>query len=123
MQIQIPLKIVVTITTNKSETTAKKLCNDVVIPKLITLLQTKFGLDVANLTILTKVQAIKTGNRMEIYPKIVFSGDTNLSESQLRTKIDELLDQFETSITADTIAFGGTNLNWHIHKTTGSVDK
>ena len=121
MQIQIPLKIVVTITTNKSETTAKNLCTNTIIPKLTTLCQTKFGLDITGLVIESKVQAIKTGNRMQVYPKIIFSGNTSLTETEFNTKIDELLDQFKVSISADIIAFGGINLIWHIHKTTGTV--
>jgi len=122
MLVQTKLKIVVTVQTNKNKTQLTNFVNNIVKPKLISQINTKFLTDILDIQIAEKIQVIEQINKVfEVYPKLVIIGNTNLTQEQFNTKIDELLTSFRTTIQTDTIAFGGvTILRWHIHKSTGT---
>jgi len=125
MEISRTLKIVVTVQTNKNKTQLTNFINNIIKPKLIAQINTKFLTDILDIIIDEKVQVTEQINKIwEIYPKLVIIGNTNLTQAEFDTKIDELITSFKTTIQTDTISFGGvTILRWHYHLSNGSVNE
>ena len=61
-----------------------------------------------------KYKINKQGNYYEVYPKIIISGETNLTESQLITGISNLLSDLKTILKTNFETQPVTNIRFHI---------
>lgn len=93
------------------------------LPKLEDAVTARVQNNFTDRVIVKKLKVQKEGNTFNVYPKIVFSGDTNLTRAQLEAGLDNVLDDMKAVIRADAITRGVTNIKWHIQKTAGAVDE
>ncbi len=79
--------------------------------------------NVTGLTIDKKFKISKQGNDWQVYPKYVLKGtDTDLSQSELETKIGNLLDEIKAIVLTFLQNEGASNICWHIHYPTFNFD-
>lgn len=57
----------------------------------------------------------------EIYPKFTISGTTNLTGTQLKTGVSDLLRDLKTTLKDEFQSQGATNVSFHIHYQDGRV--
>ena len=118
------LKFVVTFTrigTNVSQIT--NFLNNQVFPSMQTDLINKLDANFINYTIKNKLQVFDQGNdRYQIYPKILFSGNTNLNQTQLKNGLDSTIDDWLTTVEGHMATQNATNVTYHIHKSFGDVN-
>ncbi len=87
--------------------------------KLITKLDANF----IEHTISKKLTVTSHGNdRWEVYPKIFFSGSTNLNQTQLNNGLDSTIDDWIMVFETEGATQGVSNVSYHIHKSFGSID-
>ena len=58
----------------------------------------------------------------QFYPKFIISGETNLSTQQLRNGFDSTIDNIKDAIQVHMDNQGATNVKYHLHKSTGTVE-
>ena len=76
-----------------------------------------------NYTIKKKLEVFDQGNdRYQIYPKILFSGNTNLNQTQLKNGLDSTIDDWLTTVEGHMATQNATNVTYHIHKSFGDVN-
>jgi len=118
------LKFVATFTregTNKQQI-ANFLTNQV-FPSMQTDLINKLDANFINYTIGFKLNVFDQGNdRYQIYPKIFFSGNTNLNAIQLKNGLDSTIDDWLTTVEGDMATQNATNVSYHVHKSFGHIN-
>jgi hypothetical protein len=61
-------------------------------------------------------------DRYQVYPKVLFSGNTTLTKEQLRTGLDVQLDDWFTIVEASLATNNAFDVKYHMHKSIGSID-
>ncbi len=65
---------------------------------------------------INKLSVFSTGvDKWEIYPKFAITGTTNLTGSQLRSGVSDLLRDLKTTLITEGTALGATNMKFHVH--------
>lgn len=115
--IQRPLKIVIIFNSANTETQIRNYLINTVWPALQTKINTK--MDNNFVTGWSKGIKLSVGslgiNEWQVYPKFWISGTTNLTVSQLRTGLSDLLRNLKTTLKADFESQGATNVRFHVH--------
>ena len=111
------LKIIITFTSTRNQNTIKNYLTNTVWPKLETKIDAKMDNNFNpgwSKSIFLRISSL--GNdEWQIYPKLILNGTTNLTASQLRTGVSDLLRDLKTTLKADFESQGATNVKFHVH--------
>ena len=110
-------KIVISFTSNKSESQIIDYLNNTVWSNLETRINNVMASNFDNgWNIQKKLKVNSIGNdRWEVYPKFGISGTTQRNEGQLRGVFSSLLAQLKTTLKTDFESDGATDVTFHIH--------
>lgn len=118
------LKFVVNFSmTGVSESQIQTYLNNQLFPPMRDKLITKLDANFIEYTISKQLRVTSFGNdRYQVYPKIMFSGTTNLTEEQFNIGLDNTIDDWLTVFETSLATNNGFNVKYHIHKSFGSVN-
>lgn len=117
---QVVLKIVIRFQSNRNINQVRNYLTNTVWPKLEAKIDTKMDNNFDpgwTKSIKLKLTESQEGNEdwFEAYPKLSISGTTNLTASQLRTGVSDLLADLKVTLKADFELQGATNITFHVH--------
>jgi len=118
------MKFVVSFTkSGVTKTQIENFLNNQLFPPMRDKLITKLDANFIEYTISKKLTVTSHGNdRWEVYPKIFFSGSTNLSQVALQNGLDSTIDDWLTVFETEMAVQEASNVRYHIHKSFGSID-
>ena len=119
------LKFVVSFTSTKSEVAVIALATNQLFPDMRGNLNANLNANFIDSTVVEDLRIINHGNdRWEVYPKVVVSGNgkTGLTEAQQNVNFDLTIDDWISLVEQRLIAFQATDVVFHLHKSTGSLD-
>jgi len=115
------LKILIQFQSNRNINQVRNYLRNTVWPKLETKIDNKMNnnFDAGwTKSVKLKLSESQDGNGddwFEAYPKFIISGTTNLTASQLKTGVSDLLADLKVTLKADFESKGATNVTFHIH--------
>lgn len=118
------IKFVVTFDkAEQTKTDITNFLNNVLFPPMRDKLIAKLDANFIDYTIKKRLTVTNLGgDTWQIYPKILFSGNTTLTQTQLDNGINSTIDDWFTVFETNLANKGASNVKYHIHKSFGSVD-
>ena len=117
------IKIVVIFDINAPFNAVKNYLQNQVLPELQIAVNNKLQANFTDYSLTADFRFIQNpiNDQFEVYPKLLFSGTTELTAQQLKTGVDNALADLKTTLKNEIIGQGGTPLFFHVHRSTGSA--